>query len=94
MANSKQTQPVENQGMRLDKFLKVSRIIKRRSVANDACDTEHVSVNGRPAKPGLKVKSGDVITLRHGESFSEFEILSVNDKARKEDAGLMYKILK
>ena len=80
--------------MRLDKYLKVSRIIKRRSVANDACDTEHVSVNGKPAKPGMKVKAGDVISLRHGDSVTEFEIVTVNEHARKEDAGQMYRILK
>ena len=68
----------ETQAMRLDKFLKVSRIIKRRSVANDACDTEHVSLNGKSAKPGAKVKAGDVISLRHGDSVTEFEILSVS----------------
>jgi Ribosome-associated heat shock protein implicated in the recycling of the 50S subunit (S4 paralog) len=55
-----------SEGLRLDKFLKVSRLIKRRSVANDACDTDHVLLNGKPAKPGAKLKVGDIITLRFG----------------------------
>ena len=59
--------------MRLDKFLKVSRIIKRRSVANDACDSEHVSINGRPGKPGAKVKVGDILTVRFGANETKYE---------------------
>ena len=82
------------QSMRLDKFLKVSRIIKRRSLANDACDTDHVSVNGKSAKPGQKIKPGDIISLRYGESLSDFEVLSVNEHARKEDAAQMYRLIK
>ena len=80
--------------LRLDKFLKVSRIIKRRSLANDACDTQHVSVNGKSAKPGQKVKAGDVITLRFGENETDFEVLNVTQSARKEDAAQMYRIKK
>ena len=80
--------------LRLDKFLKVSRIIKRRSLANDACDTQHVSVNGKSAKPGQKVKVGDVITLRFGENETDFEVLNVTQSARKEDAAQMYRIKK
>ncbi len=80
--------------MRLDKFLKVSRIIKRRSLANDACDTDHVSVNGKSAKPGQKIKPGDIITLRYGETLTDFEVVSVNEHARKEDAALMYRLKK
>ena len=80
------------EGMRLDKFLKVSRIIKRRSVANDACDTEHVSLNGRPAKPGSKLKIGDVISVRYGENVTDYEVLSLNEHARKDEADGMYRI--
>ncbi len=95
MANKdRPASPQGEAGMRLDKFLKVSRIIKRRSVANDACDTDHVSVNGRPAKPGLRLKVGDVITLRFGESANDFEVLSLNEHARKDEAGEMYRMLK
>ena len=71
--------------MRLDKFLKVSRLIKRRSVANEACDSGRVSVNGRPAK------AGDVITLNFGERSSSFMVLSLNEHALKDQASSMYK---
>ena len=77
--------------MRLDKFLKVSRIIKRRSVASDACDTDHVSVNGRPAKPAARLKVGDIITLRFGDKTADYEVLSLNEHVRKEDADGMYR---
>ena len=80
------------EGRRLDKFLKVSRIIKRRSVANDACDTEHVSLNGRPAKPGAKLKIGDVISVRYGENVTDYEVVSLNEHARKDEADGMYRI--
>ena len=90
-----QKQPASDaQSMRLDKFLKVSRIIKRRSLANDACDTDHVSVNGKSAKPGQKIKVGDVITLRYGETLTDFEVLSVSEHAHKEDAAGMYRLKK
>ena len=88
--NEKTKNQVE--GMRLDKFLKVSRIIKRRSVANDACDTEHVSLNGRPAKPGAKLKIGDVISVRYGENVTDYEVVSLNEHARKDEADGMYRI--
>lgn len=80
--------------MRLDKFLKVSRIIKRRSVANDACDSEHVSLNGHPAKPGAKLKVGDVISVRFGATTTDYEILSLNEHVRKDEAEGMYRIKK
>lgn len=93
MANNNREMPQET-GMRLDKFLKVSRIIKRRSVANDACDSDHVSVNGKPGKPGLKLKVGDRITLRFGESTTDFEVVSLNEHARKDEADSMYRLIK
>ena len=77
--------------MRLDKFLKISRIIKRRSVANDACSTGHVTVNGREAKPGTDVRVGDVLGIRFGEQYREYEILSIAEHAAKQDASSMYR---
>ena len=77
--------------MRLDKFLKISRIIKRRSVANDACSTGHVSVNGKEAKPGTDVRVGDVLGIRFGEQYHEYEILSIAEHAAKQDASSMYR---
>ena len=79
--------------MRLDKFLKVSRIIKRRSVANDACDSEHVSVNGKPGKPGLKLKVGDILTVRFGANETKYEVVSISESVRKEQAAEMYRIV-
>ena len=79
--------------MRLDKFLKVSRIIKRRTVANEACAAGRVSVNGKPAKPGAVVKVGDVLEMRFGERVSRFEIVSISEHAAKADAADMYRAL-
>ncbi len=79
--------------MRLDKFLKVSRIIKRRTVANEACDAEHVSVNGRPARASYAVKEGDVVEITFGERKLRFKILEVRENAQKADASSMYEIL-
>ena len=79
--------------MRLDKYLKVSRIINRRTVANEACDAKHVSVNGKPARASYDVKVGDVIELTFGSSTSRFEVLSVTEHATKESAALMFRQL-
>ncbi len=79
--------------MRLDKFLKVSRIIKRRTVANDACDTEHVSVNGRPAKASYAVKEGDVIEITFGAKTVKLRVKDVREHALKSDAADMYEII-
>ena len=79
--------------MRLDKFLKVSRLIKRRTVANEACDTEHVSVNGRPAKASYDVKVGDRIELRLGARTVSVEVLAVTEYAQKADAAALYREL-
>lgn len=79
--------------MRLDKFLKVSRIIKRRSVANDACDSEHVSINGRPGKPGAKVKVGDILTVRFGANETKYEVLSLSEHAVKAQAAGMFRVV-
>lgn len=80
--------------MRLDKYLKVSRVIKRRSVANEACDSGHVTVNGKLAKPSCDVKEGDTVIIRFGENETKFKILSVAEHAAKADAASMYEILK
>ena len=77
--------------MRLDKYLKVSRIIKRRTVANEACDNERVSVNGRTAQASYEVKEGDMIAIRFGERTLTVEVLSVKESAGKADAAAMYR---
>lgn len=79
--------------MRLDKYLKVSRIIKRRTVANAACDAGRVQVNGRDAKAGYEVKIGDVIVIRFGEKTSSYEVLSLDERTLRVDAQGMYKVL-
>ena len=79
--------------MRIDKYLKVSRIIKRRTVANEACDAGRVSVNGKITKAGYEVKVGDVITIRFGEKNSSFEVLSLDEHVLKAQAQAMYKVL-
>ena len=88
-------QPVQQEpvtSMRLDKFLKISRIIKRRSVANDAASTGHITVNGKDAKAGTSVRIGDVIGIRFGEKYSEYEVLSISEHAMKQDAAGMYRV--
>ena len=77
--------------MRLDKYLKVSRLIKRRTVANDACDAERVSVNGRQVKASYQVKVGDRIEITLGNRTVAVEVLQVADNVRKDDASAMYK---
>lgn len=79
--------------MRLDKFLKVSRIIKRRTVANEACDTSHVTVNGRAAKASYDVKVGDVISVSFGERVLNIRVLSVKDNVQKANSGTLYEII-
>ncbi len=79
--------------MRLDKFLKVSRIIKRRTVANEACDTEHVSVNSRPAKASYDVKVNDIIEIRFGERTLRIRVLDVKEVVAKNDASSLYEVL-
>ncbi|MGN1318153.1 MAG: RNA-binding S4 domain-containing protein [Lachnospirales bacterium] len=79
--------------MRLDKYLKVSRIIKRRTVANEACDSGRVSVNGKVAKAGLEVKEGDVIEITFGNNTTKIQVLSTKETVRKENAQEMYKSL-
>ena len=77
--------------MRLDKYLKVSRLIKRRTVAKDACSGDRVTVNGKDAKPAYDVKIGDIIEISFGGKKAKFEVLQVNEHAAKADASAMYK---
>lgn len=79
--------------MRLDKYLKVARIIKRRTVANDACDTEHVEVNGKRAKASYDVKVGDIVAVTFGERTLRLRVLEVKDSVAKADASSMYEII-
>lgn len=79
--------------MRLDKYLKVSRIIKRRTVANEVCDAKHVTVNGKVARASLEIKTGDIIEIQMGANLSKYEVLNVSEHATKENAALMFKQL-
>ena len=77
--------------MRIDKFLKVSRLIKRRTVANEACDSQRISVNGRVVKASYDVKQGDIIEIQFGQRKLKVEILTVSEHATKADAPAMYR---
>lgn len=79
--------------MRLDKYLKISRLIKRRTVANEACDAGRVSVNGKVARASYDVKIGDVIAITMGERTLEARVLSVTEYARKDEAAALYEII-
>ena len=79
--------------MRLDKYLKVSRIIKRRTVANEACSAGRVTVNGKTAKPGADVKVGDILSIRFGEHIGQYEITGIPETVRKDQASSMYRII-
>ena len=79
--------------MRLDKFLKVSRLIKRRTVANEACDAGRVLVNGKPAKASVKVKIGDTIEIQFGSKNVKVEVLDLQDTTKKEEAKDLFRYL-
>ena len=79
--------------MRLDKYLKVSRIIKRRTVAKEAGDGGRVTINGKPAKPASDVKVGDVLEIRFGEKHNRYEVLAVSERAAKAEASAMYRVV-
>lgn len=79
--------------MRLDKYLKVSRLIKRRTIANEACDAGRVLVNGKAARASYDVKIGDKIYLDLGGRKVHFEVLQINEYVKKEEAGTMYKLI-
>lgn len=79
--------------MRLDKYLKVSRLIKRRSVANEACDAGRVLINDKPAKASANVKSGDVLTIQFGNKEVKVEVLDVQETVKKEEAAELFRYL-
>lgn len=79
--------------MRLDKYLKVSRIIKRRTVAKEACEGGRVSINNKVAKPSTEIKEGDIIEIRYASKVLKAQITSIAEHVRKEDAKAMYEIL-
>ena len=79
--------------MRLDKYLKVSRIIKRRTVAKEACDSGRVSINSKKAKAGTEVKEGDIIVIRFASKLLKAKIISISEHIKKEEAKMMYEIV-
>lgn len=79
--------------MRIDKYLKVCRLIKRRTMANQACTADRILVNGKPAKPAKDIKEGDTVTVCYGNKTITVRVLSTNEKARKEEAAAMYEVI-
>ena len=79
--------------MRLDKYLKISRLIKRRTVANEACDNERVSVNGKPAKASTQVKKGDIISIAFGDKETKVEVLDIQETVKKDEAKELFRYL-
>ena len=79
--------------MRIDKYLKVSRLIKRRTVANEACDNAHVTVNGKPAKASYDVKENDIIVISFGERSLKVRVLDIKEHTLKADAASLYEVL-
>ncbi len=79
--------------MRLDKFLKVSRLVKRRTVANELCDAKHVEVNDKVARASYEVKEGDVISIQMGSNLIRARVMNVREFATKEEAPLMYELI-
>ncbi len=79
--------------MRLDKYLKVSRVIKRRTVANEVSANGRVSINGKIAKPSTAIKEGDIIEIKFGSGISRIKVLQVNEKVKKQESSLMYEII-
>ncbi len=79
--------------MRIDKFLKVSRLIKRRTVANEACDSDRILLNGKTAKPGDRVKVGDIIELKFGDNTMKVQVELLSEHVTKEGAADLYKVL-
>ena len=79
--------------MRLDKYLKLSRVIKRRTVANDVCQAGRVTVNGKPAKPSVQLKIGDVVSILFGRGEVKFRVTALPETVRKDDAASMYELI-
>ena len=84
---------IKEETMRLDKYLKVSRIIKRRTVAKEASEGGRVTINGKVAKPSSEVKEGDVLEIRFGEKMAKFRVLQVAETVRKNEAAFMYELI-
>ena len=79
--------------MRLDKYLKVSRLIKRRTLAKEASENERIMINGNNAKPSKEVKVGDILTITYGKKIVEVRVTSLIDSTKKQDASLMYELV-
>lgn len=79
--------------MRIDKYLKVSRLIKRRTIANEACDAGRITINGKIVKAGADVKEGDIIEIKFGNNTTKVQVLTIKESTKKEDAVLMYKAI-
>ena len=79
--------------MRIDKYLKISRILKRRSVSKEACDGDKVLVNGKEVKPAYKVKLGDIVEIKFGQGTLKFRILAIKETVKKEEAPTLYEII-
>ncbi len=79
--------------MRIDKYLKLSRIIKRRTIAQEACDSGRVMVNDKLAKPGIDVKVGDIIEIRFGTQTTKYQVLEIKEHVKKEETDNLYRIL-
>lgn len=80
--------------MRIDKYLKVSRLIKRRTVAKEICEGEKIHINGKPAKPSAEVKAGDVLTLNLGKRIMEVRVVAAPNSARADEAHLLYEVVR
>lgn len=80
--------------MRIDKFLKVSRIVKRRTLAQEACDKGKVIINGKAVKPGFSVKIGDVVEVNYTDSTLKFKITDIKETVKKDDASTLYEIIR
>lgn len=79
--------------MRIDKYLKITRIIKRRTIANEACDAGRVLINDKVVKSGTKVKVGDVVEIRFGNNITKFEVLDIKEHVKKEDVVNLYRMM-
>lgn len=80
--------------MRVDKYLKVSRLIKRRTIAKEVCDHEKIMINGMISKPSTEIKVNDIITIKFGTKLITIKVLSTNEYTKKEESNLMYEIIK
>lgn len=80
--------------MRVDKYLKVSRLIKRRTIAKEVCDHEKITINGKISKPSTEIKVNDIISIKFGTKLITIKVLSTNEYTKKEESNLMYEIIK